>query len=288
VADTRCCLPQCGYYLFGKNRRSRSLDRKDLPASAVHGDSSPPGWRDSFNSYFPVIKTNEESNALTPNGGHRQFSPGTTLLDAIRKPASNSLPFASFVNGCVQPVQQKSSGALRSTTTFGSGSGVFISARLRTQVGKSRRWRAPSQEEIRCWATGLLSSVIQAMAATAKCRVNATDRSVAPTQCETWGPLRQYYRSQTVRKRMWEFLGRQAPSKATAEYIIGSDGYSDHNHPSLPSSLPGYLRAGLEIERSLWDQQSLIVDIDLEYDTSIARLRRGRILHERSACRRRS
>ena len=77
--------------------------------------------------------------------------------------------------------------------------------------------------------------------------------------------LRRYYRNRSVRKRMYEFLGGSTPDKATAAYIVGTDGCSDYSEPSPPSCLQEYLGAGLEIERSLWDRESLIVDVDLEY-----------------------
>ena len=64
---------------------------------------------------------------------------------------------------------------------------------------------------------------------------------------------------------MWEFLGGVDPQEATAVYIVGNDGFSDFGQPSSPACLAECLEAGLEIDRSLWDQDSLIADIDLEY-----------------------
>jgi len=72
------------------------------------------------------------------------------------------------------------------------------------------------------------------------------------------GLLRGYYKNRTVRERMFEFLGG-------AVYITGTDGFSEFGQPTSPACLCEYLRAGLEIDRSLWDHDSLIADIDLEY-----------------------
>ena len=52
---------------------------------------------------------------------------------------------------------------------------------------------------------------------------------------------------------------------ATAIYIAGTDGYSDYHVESPPTDLPEYLESALEVERSLWDRESLIADVDLEY-----------------------
>ena len=78
--------------------------------------------------------------------------------------------------------------------------------------------------------------------------------------------LRQYYRNRNVRKRMCEFLGSTDRGKATATYIVATDGWCAYSEPSPPSLLPEYLEAGMEVERSLWDRDSLIADIDIEYD----------------------
>jgi hypothetical protein len=78
--------------------------------------------------------------------------------------------------------------------------------------------------------------------------------------------LRKYYRNRTVRDRLCEFLGGSNPKNATAAYIVGTDGWSDYSEPSFPSLLPEYLETGMEVDRSFWDRDSLIVDADLEYD----------------------
>lgn len=77
--------------------------------------------------------------------------------------------------------------------------------------------------------------------------------------------IQRYYRRPAVRERMCEFLGGADPRKATAVYITATDGSFDYSEPSSPAALPKYLEASLEVDRSLWDRESLIVDIDLEY-----------------------
>ena len=77
--------------------------------------------------------------------------------------------------------------------------------------------------------------------------------------------LRRYYKDPGVRKRMCEFLGGADLKHATALYIAGTDGYSDYHVQSPPADLPEYLEGALEVDRSLWDRESLIADIDLEY-----------------------
>ena len=77
-------------------------------------------------------------------------------------------------------------------------------------------------------------------------------------------PLR-YYRSPVIRERMFEFLGGAGLPTATAVYVAGNDGFSDFSEPVRPECLPAYLRAGFEVDRSLWDRDSLIADVDLEY-----------------------
>ena len=80
------------------------------------------------------------------------------------------------------------------------------------------------------------------------------------------GMLQRYYGNRTVHQRMYEFLGGSNPRNATAAYIVGNDGRSCYSEPAPPSLLPDFLRAGLEVERALWDRSSLIADIDLEYE----------------------
>ena len=92
-----------------------------------------------------------------------------------------------------------------------------------------------------------------------------TSQTNASEASDFAGLLRQYYQNQTVRKRMLEFLGGADLENVTAAYIAGNDGSSDFGELAPPVYLPQYLGAGLEIDRSLWDQDSLIVHVDLEY-----------------------
>jgi len=85
------------------------------------------------------------------------------------------------------------------------------------------------------------------------------------SSAELSGLLRRYYQDSGVRKRMCEFLGGADLKHATALYIAGTDGYSDYHVQSPPTDLVEYLEGALEVDRSLWDTQSLIADIDLEY-----------------------
>ena len=82
---------------------------------------------------------------------------------------------------------------------------------------------------------------------------------------ELSGLLRECYQNRTVRQRMGEFLGGADRQKATAVYIVGNDGFSEFGQLSSPACLAERLEEGLEIDRSLWDQDALIADIDLEY-----------------------
>lgn len=77
--------------------------------------------------------------------------------------------------------------------------------------------------------------------------------------------LRRYYRQRAVRERMLEFLGGTDPQNISAAYISGVTGASELGEASVPASLLGCWEAGLEIDRSLWDRDTLIAHIDLEY-----------------------
>jgi len=70
--------------------------------------------------------------------------------------------------------------------------------------------------------------------------------------------LQRYYQCQTVRERMLEFLGE-------AVFIAANDGCSEVWESTSPNHLLSYLQSGLEVDRSLWDRNSLIAHLDLEY-----------------------
>jgi len=77
--------------------------------------------------------------------------------------------------------------------------------------------------------------------------------------------FRDYYKKPAVRARILEFLGGDTPGNATCEYIT-ADGVSwPARTPRSPDQLFGQLDEGLDICRSLWDRESLIAHLDIEY-----------------------
>src|SRR5215831_19745814 len=80
------------------------------------------------------------------------------------------------------------------------------------------------------------------------------------------GLLRLYYRAGSIRRHMGEFLGRTAGRRATAVYVVASDGYRDLAGPISPHALIPYLESGCDVERSLWDTESLLAVIDLDFE----------------------
>ncbi len=95
--------------------------------------------------------------------------------------------------------------------------------------------------------------------------VGVSDSAIKRYPDETNQTLRQYYQSPSVRKRMLEFLGGADLERVTAVYIGGNDRSSDFGEVAPPGQLPQYTEAGVEIDRSMWDRDSLIVHVDLEY-----------------------
>ena len=76
-----------------------------------------------------------------------------------------------------------------------------------------------------------------------------------------------YYSDPFVRERIREFLGATGGGDATCAYMTGESrswSYPGFG-PRPPSDLETCLDQGLEIGRSLWDHQSLLLHIDLEY-----------------------
>jgi hypothetical protein len=69
-----------------------------------------------------------------------------------------------------------------------------------------------------------------------------------------------------VRARIAEFLGGSSLEKATCVYIIGTDDSPDvHLDLRSPSVLGVYLDEGLDVARSLWDREALIVHLEIDY-----------------------
>lgn len=78
--------------------------------------------------------------------------------------------------------------------------------------------------------------------------------------------VNNYYTNPEVRARILEFLGGDSPANVTAVYLTGGDrSGAHHRSPRLTTELPALLENGLDIGRSLWDRESLIADLDVEY-----------------------
>jgi hypothetical protein len=73
-----------------------------------------------------------------------------------------------------------------------------------------------------------------------------------------------YYAHPIVRARMAEFLGMD-PQSADASSAVVMIGDTRHPNAQKVSRLPTCLEDDLEIYRSLWDWQFLLVDLDVEY-----------------------
>jgi hypothetical protein len=79
--------------------------------------------------------------------------------------------------------------------------------------------------------------------------------------------LDRHYSNRDVYKRIIEFLGGESLSLATAVYLVGSgETPVADSKPQPISALPHFLHEQPDIERSLWDHESLLVDIDVEYE----------------------
>lgn len=77
--------------------------------------------------------------------------------------------------------------------------------------------------------------------------------------------FRDYYKEPAVRSRILEFLGGETPGSTTCEYITADGVSSPARRPRSPEELFQQLDAGLDICRSLWDRESLIAHLDVEY-----------------------
>lgn len=73
------------------------------------------------------------------------------------------------------------------------------------------------------------------------------------------------YRSTTIRKRMREFLGGSRTKSLTCRYITADDDSASRRIPRPATSLDGALDRGCDIGRSLWDEEALLADLDIEY-----------------------
>jgi len=78
--------------------------------------------------------------------------------------------------------------------------------------------------------------------------------------------IQDYYASGDVRARMIEFLGGRSLGEVTCMFISGDTTSPEENfHPREPGELWECLERGYDVSRSLWDRNSLIADIDIEY-----------------------
>jgi hypothetical protein len=74
-----------------------------------------------------------------------------------------------------------------------------------------------------------------------------------------------HYQQATVRQRMAEFLGQSPTHPPTAAYLVGADGRGEFTAPAPARALPHFLDGAFDIERSLWDRDLLLFDLDIEY-----------------------
>jgi hypothetical protein len=77
--------------------------------------------------------------------------------------------------------------------------------------------------------------------------------------------FRDYYRTPAVRSRILEFLGGDTPEETTCEFITADGIGTPARTPRRPEELFDRLEEGLDICRSLWDRESLIAHLDVEY-----------------------
>lgn len=75
-----------------------------------------------------------------------------------------------------------------------------------------------------------------------------------------------YYRDENVRTRIREFLGGGSLQKPTCHYLTAGDQEEPYlDRRWTESTLDSLLDHGFEINRSLWDETSLLADFDVEY-----------------------
>lgn len=78
--------------------------------------------------------------------------------------------------------------------------------------------------------------------------------------------MKSYYTNPNVRARMIEYLGGDSFERATCEYLTaGDEGGSNHRQPLPVAELPSLWDHDLDISRSLWDGNSLLLHLDIEY-----------------------
>lgn len=78
--------------------------------------------------------------------------------------------------------------------------------------------------------------------------------------------MNSYYFNTEVQARMLEFLGGNALGEATCHYLTAGDTHESHHRQPRPvAALPDFWESNFDISRSLWDRESLIVHLDIEY-----------------------
>jgi hypothetical protein len=82
----------------------------------------------------------------------------------------------------------------------------------------------------------------------------------------TLSERRAYYGDRHVRERIDEFFGGSVPEQSSAIYFAaGTDAVSNHRRALPLEEMPSWLEQGAEVNRSLWDRESLIAHLDIEY-----------------------
>jgi len=77
---------------------------------------------------------------------------------------------------------------------------------------------------------------------------------------------RQYYANPAIRKRLADFLGGEPPDHTTAVFFSpGTEWESGYRSPHPFTDWAEWLDLGAELNRSLWDTQSLVAHLDIEY-----------------------
>src|SRR5262245_32712867 len=78
--------------------------------------------------------------------------------------------------------------------------------------------------------------------------------------------IQDYYTLPRVRERMVEFLGGRSVETATCVYITATPSCPEVEFTPRPTSDLWLLwEQGYELSRSLWDRESLIAHLDIEY-----------------------
>ena len=96
-------------------------------------------------------------------------------------------------------------------------------------------------------------------------RVGTHEKPLRRAMQDILKTFRDYYRTPAVRSRILEFLGGDTPEETTCEFITADGIGTPARTPRRPEELFDRLEEGLDICRSLWDRESLIAHLDVEY-----------------------